>query len=206
MKQVWPDSVRRPALPQWAVFLRSALLPFLHWEVPAAQTRPLPYSSRLWQTDDGLPQNSVYAITQTRDGYLWVGTHEGLVRFDGMRFCFLDETAPSVLRHGWITSLCAGRDGSLWIGSESNGVTRLKAGLFTAFTEAVGLPSNQVRCLLESRDRSLWIGTEGGVSRYKDGDLTNYTPKQGLGDPSVRALWEDRRGVLHIATKRGSAV
>src|SRR5687767_6979859 len=70
------------------------------------------YSVRVWQTDDGLPQNSVHAITQSADGYLWVGTHEGLVRFDGVRFTPVEE---ETLKHGWITALCAAGDGSLWI-------------------------------------------------------------------------------------------
>ena len=59
-----------------------------------------PYSVRTWQTDDGLPQNSVYSIAQTGDGYIWVGTGEGLARFDGVRFTVLDETAPPELHHG----------------------------------------------------------------------------------------------------------
>ena len=59
---------------------------------PAVSTNAvMPYRIRAWQTDDGLPQNSVYAITQTSDGYLWVGTREGLARFDGVRFVALGE-------------------------------------------------------------------------------------------------------------------
>src|SRR5260221_14624563 len=73
------------------------------------------YSVRIWQTDDGLPQNSVYAIAQTPDGYLWVGTHEGLARFDGIHFTVFDDPAAPELRRGWITALCTTKDGSLWI-------------------------------------------------------------------------------------------
>jgi hypothetical protein len=53
----------------------------------------IPYSVRIWQADDGLPQNSVHAIAQTADGYLWVGTHEGLTRFNGIRFTLVDDPA-----------------------------------------------------------------------------------------------------------------
>ena len=139
-----------------------------------------PYSVRAWQTDDGLPQNSVYAITQTLEGYLWVGTREGLVRFDGVRFAAPGEEAPRELKHGWITALCAGRDGSLWIGCDGYGVARLKEGKFTRLSEADGLLSNQIRCLLEDRDGALWIGSEGGVTRYQDGRFSNFTEKNGL--------------------------
>src|ERR1035438_692049 len=86
------------------------------------------YGVRTWQTDDGLPQNSVYSIAQTGDGYIWVGTGDGLARFDGVRFTVLDEKAPPELQHGSITALCADRDGSLWIGCDGYGVAHWKEG------------------------------------------------------------------------------
>ena len=66
------------------------------------------YRVRNWQADEGLPQNSVWAITQTPDGYLWIGTQQGLVRFDGVRFLPIDESAPTELRRGFIPALCLG--------------------------------------------------------------------------------------------------
>src|SRR6185295_15057344 len=132
---------------------------------------------RIWQTDDGLPQNPVHAITQTLDGYLWVGTQEGLARFDGVRFTTVDEKIALELKHRWITALCAGADGSLWVACDGVGVIRLKNGIVSRFAETNGLPSNQTRCLLESRDGAIWIGCEGGLTRFKDGNLTTYTEK-----------------------------
>jgi len=170
---------------------------------PGATNGIVPYSVRTWQTDEGLPGNSVRAIAQTRDGYLWVGTREGLARFDGVRFTVPDDTAPQELREGWITALCASQDGSLWIGCDRYGVVHWKAGEFTRFSEADGLPSNQIRCLLESRDGTLWIGSEGGLTQYKDGRFRSFTTKSGLGANSVRGLYQDRQGNLRIATLRG---
>jgi ligand-binding sensor domain-containing protein/signal transduction histidine kinase len=187
--------------------LRLMLLLLLLWRpdgsLQASTNAVPPYGIRAWQTDDGLPQNSVHAITQTLEGYLWVGTREGLVRFDGVRFAALGEEAPRELKHGWITALCASRDGSLWIGCDGYGVARLKEGKFTRFSEADGLLSNQIRCLLEGRDGALWIGSEGGVTRYQDGRFSNFTEKNGLGANSVRGLCEDQQGNLRIATLRG---
>ena len=168
-----------------------------------AQARSLDadsYRVRVWQTDDGLPQNSVHAIAQSEDGYLWVGTHEGLARFDGVRFT---PVAEAGLQRGWITALCAARDGSLWIACEGSGLARLKDGKFTWLAETNGLPSNQARCLLESRDGSLWIGSEAGLTQLKDGKLTTFSDMNGLGDNSVRAICEDAAGNLRIATRRG---
>src|SRR5437867_2583496 len=134
-----------------------------------ASTNPvIPYSVRIWQADEGLPQNSVFAITQTKDGYLWVGTRGGLARFDGMRFVSLDETAPAELRRGWIRALWAGQDGSLWIACDSYGLARLNQGVFTHFSETDGLPSNQTRCLLEARDGSLWIEIGRAACRERE--------------------------------------
>ena len=161
------------------------------------------YSFRTWQTDDGLPQNSVYSIAQTRDGYLWIGTGEGLARFDGVRFTALDDSAPAELQHGLIAALCADGDGSLWIGCDGFGVVHWSGGTFSRFSEKDGLVSNRIRCLLEGGDGALWIGTEGGLTRYKDGKFTSFAERNGLAANSVRGLCEDQQGNLRIATLRG---
>ena len=70
-------------------------------------------------------------------------------------------------------------------------------------SEADGLVSNQTRCLLEDKDGSLWIGSEGGLSGYKEGKFANFTIKHGLGDNSIRALCQDRHGTIRAATLRG---
>jgi len=169
----------------------------------AAGSGVLPYTTRIWQTDDGLPQNSVFALAQTSDGYLWVGTREGLARFDGERFTSIGgDTAPE-LHHAWITALCVSRDGTLWIGTDANGLVSLKAGEFRRLRQADGLPSNQARSLLEARDGSLWIGTEGGLARYRAGQITRFTTRDGLGDNSIRALWQEEDQTVLVATKRG---
>src|SRR5689334_17855840 len=113
------------------------------------------YSVRIWQSDDGLPHNSVWAVAQGAQGYLWVGTQQGLARFDGLRFVTVDEADAPELKRGWITALCAARDGTLWIGCDGTGLIRLKDRVFTHFGEADGLPNLQIRCLMEAQDGSL---------------------------------------------------
>ncbi|HEX5221016.1 MAG TPA: two-component regulator propeller domain-containing protein [Verrucomicrobiae bacterium] len=158
---------------------------------------------RSWQTDEGLPQNSVWSLAQTPDGYLWVGTHEGLARFDGVRFALVDEPSAPYLKHAWIVALCLTRDGSLWIACENNGLTRLKDGDFSQFKEADGLPGAQVQCLLESQDGTLWIGGDKGLARYRDGKITRCTQSQGLRNNSVKALYESPQDVIRAATVTG---
>jgi ligand-binding sensor domain-containing protein len=139
----------------------------------AATNGLLRYDIRIWQTDEGLPQNSVNAIAQTPDGYLWVGTREGLARFDGVRFTVLDDKAAPYLKQSAINALCVTRDGSLWIASESNGVTRFQHGRFTHYLKADGLPDNQIQCLLEGRGgNSGWAARRGWRSSRRDASPT----------------------------------
>ena len=167
-----------------------------------ATTNAFPhYNVRVWQIDDGLPQNSVWAITQTKDGYVWVGTQQGLARFDGMRFVSLDNPAAPELRHGYITALCTGKDGSLWIGCSGSGLYRMRDGQFSHFSEADGLPTNHLNCILEANDGTLWMGTDCGVTHFQGGKFTSFTDKHGLA--AVKSLFEDRNGTIRAATSRG---
>ena len=174
-----------------------------HSAAAAPRRGPLPYTVRIWQTDDGLPQNSVYDIAQTSDGYLWVGTREGLARFDGVRFTVVDDPAAPELRHAWVTALCTGKDGSLWVGLEAGGVTRLKDGVFLHLSEADGLAGGQVQCLFAARDGIVWVGSRGGLSRCSEGKTGKVTQVHGLSDNFVQGICDDSHGTLQVATRRG---
>ena len=88
----------------------------------ALAAEPPQYTSRTWQTDDGLPHNTVQALAQSQEGYLWVGTLAGLARFDGARFTVFDSHNTRALTNSSITALCQGRDGTLWIGTGGSGL------------------------------------------------------------------------------------
>jgi signal transduction histidine kinase/ligand-binding sensor domain-containing protein/CheY-like chemotaxis protein len=169
------------------------------------EVRPLAqYGREVWQTEQGLPQNSIQAILQTRDGYLWLGTQEGLARFDGVRFVVFDKTNTAAIRHNSIQALLETRDGSLWIATYVGGLARLKDGQFTAYSTAEGLPDDQVLSLLEDRAGTLWAGTRGGLARLDDGGrFSTFRMREGLLDNRVWALHEDRQGALWIGTDGG---
>ena len=82
------------------------------------------YTHRLFRIEDGLPQNRIRALCQTPDGYLWIGTAEGLARFDGLRFTIFDQSNAPALRDDGILTLRVVRDGALWIGTEGGGLVR----------------------------------------------------------------------------------
>jgi ligand-binding sensor domain-containing protein len=158
------------------------------------------YVHDVWQ--DELPQNTIQAITQTADGYIWLGTYEGLVRFDGIRFIVFGKRSSNEIKSDGISSICEDREGSLWIGTEG-GLSRLKDGKFTAFTTQEGLSHHVVRAIHEDKEGSLWIGTDSGLNRLKDGKFTTFTTKEGLLHDTVRTLYEDRNGGLWIGTDAG---
>jgi signal transduction histidine kinase/ligand-binding sensor domain-containing protein/CheY-like chemotaxis protein len=161
------------------------------------------YIHTTWQTEDGLPQSSVSTIIQTHDGYLWLGTQEGLVRFDGVRFTVFDTRNTEALKNNFILTLLESRDGSLWIGVYGGGLVRFKEGRFTVYTTNEGLSHDIVRCIYEGRDGSLWIGTGGGITQLKDGKFTVFTAKEGLSNNVVRAVLEDNDGTIWIGTDGG---
>src|SRR6476646_8924959 len=87
----------------------------------------------VWLTENGLPQNTVHSIAQTSDGYIWIGTEEGLARFDGLKFTVFNKQNTPQLKSNYIRALLADRRGALWIGT-AEGLVRLFEGQFSAFT------------------------------------------------------------------------
>lgn len=160
------------------------------------------YTSRAWRTEDGLPDNRVQAIAQTRDGYLWVGTRNGLAKFDGAQFVPLDVKTIFGLTNSSITCLRASPDGALWIGSESEGLARLAGGQAVRYTKKDGLAGDRVTALAGG-GQSLWIGTTAGLSHYQGGKFVNYTHKGGLAGDNIRDVLQDFEGRVWISTDRG---
>ncbi len=158
---------------------------------------------QVWRQPQGLPQNTVFSILQTRDGYLWMGTRGGVSRFDGVRFTTFDDRGTNQLKENEVWALAEGDDGSVWIGTYGGGVSRFKDGTFTAYTTDDGLLNNFVSNVHKGPDGAIWIASDAGLSYFKDGRFTNYTTKDGLAHQSIRGLYTDRDGSLWIGTTRG---
>src|SRR5512143_3655688 len=109
------------------------------------------YGHDVWRTGDGLPQNAVLAVAQSRDGYLWLGTTSGLVRFDGVRFTVFDKSNTEAIGHNQISALFEDRDGALWIGTFGGGLARLQEGRFSAYTTRDGLSHDVVKAISQDR-------------------------------------------------------
>jgi signal transduction histidine kinase/ligand-binding sensor domain-containing protein len=116
-----------------------------------------------WSTDDGLPQNSIQAILQTRDGYLWLTTSDGLVRFDGVRFTVFERGATNGFDSNRLTALFEDREGTLWIGTEDRGIIRYRNGVFTSYTTEDGLPDFYAASFREDKAGNLLVKTLSGI-------------------------------------------
>ncbi len=125
--------------------------------------RPLPACShRLWTTENGLLQDTATALLESRDGFLWIGTEEGLVRFDGARFApFSRVNVPAFTNNG-VQCLADTPDGALWIGTSQPGLFRFQGGVFTRLGSDQGLPEVPIRRLLRDREGVLWAAPEEG--------------------------------------------
>jgi signal transduction histidine kinase/CheY-like chemotaxis protein/ligand-binding sensor domain-containing protein len=163
----------------------------------------LGYRWQSWSVPQGLPSSAVTSIVQTQDGYLWIGTQEGLARFDGLRFTTLDERDSPLLARETINALCESRDGTLWIGTDNAGLLSLKDGRIRIYDASSGLADNRVSAVLEDGSGNLWVGTERGLDRFRDGKFVAYTTKQGLSDDRILSLYFDKGGALWIGTVHG---
>jgi signal transduction histidine kinase/ligand-binding sensor domain-containing protein len=122
----------------------------------------------LWQPGEPWQYNGVTCILQGRQGYLWLGTYHGLLRFDGVRFVAYD-AATVGLQNGLITALYEDREGSLWIGHETGGLTRLKEGTFENWPMAASWPGGSVEVIAADEQHQLWIlNPEGDLFRLAD--------------------------------------
>jgi ligand-binding sensor domain-containing protein/signal transduction histidine kinase len=111
--------------------------------------------------ENGLPQNTVQALAQTKDGFIWLGTEVGLVRFDGTNFVVFDQNSKPALPGIDIRCLLAASDGSLWVGT-GDGLARFQNGAITTFTTAQGLPGNSIRSLRQGPEGVVDVSTQNG--------------------------------------------
>jgi PAS domain S-box-containing protein len=162
------------------------------------------YGHDAWNEERGLPQSSVSSIVQTPDGYLWLGTQEGLARFDGVKFDVYDKSKTSAMRSNFVSCLLVARDSTLWFGTKGGGFNSYKNGVFKNFSTNDTLPGGSVVSLLQTKDGAIWIGTMGdGLIRYKENQFRKFTREDGLIYLSIFGLCEDRDGTVWVGAPRG---
>ena len=182
---------------RWRARLWCALLVCLAGLGRGAAPPTLPsYSHRVWQTEDGLPENVVTAVVQTRDGYLWVGTYDGLARFDGAGFTVFDDKNTPEMSSSRVISLFEDREGNLWIGHETGELTRYRDGHF--YTVKFNPPWENHKIVGIGTDRAgrLWVLNEEGKLAGANGELLSV-PNAGTSTRAA-ALVTGERGELWV--------
>ena len=130
-----------------------------------------PYVAKSWGTRDGLPQNTVTAIAQTPDGYLWLGTRGGLARFDGVQF--RNFGLADGLQSLTIWRLAEDGQGGLWIGTVGGGLSHWRDGVISILTSEDGLAHNEVLALAPAEPGAVWVGTKAGLQHYGPNGFTS---------------------------------
>lgn len=154
------------------------------------------YAVHSWQPSSGLPGQTVQSFAQTPDGYLWIGTSEGLARFDGEHFqVFARDNTPQ-MRENSVFCLLAAHDGTLWIGTEGGGLVALRDGRFRLYSATDGLTDGFVRALDEDRSGSLWVATDNGLFRLVGDRLERMDNRPAMPAGAFHGVLEDRRGRL----------
>jgi ligand-binding sensor domain-containing protein/signal transduction histidine kinase len=155
---------------------------------------------------DALQKDIVYSI-DGRKGELWIGGRRGLTHLQesGASFVAKTYTTADGLAQNRVYAVHRSRDGTVWAGTLSAGLSRLKDGSFTTYTVANGLVSNSISSIAESSDGTVWFGTPNGLNELSQGHLRGYTSKDGLPPGNVNCLLQDSNGVLWIGTDSGLA-
>jgi ligand-binding sensor domain-containing protein/two-component sensor histidine kinase len=165
--------------------------------VPPGDSSQEPFT---WSRKEDWPKGAVIAIVHGRDGYLWLGTQDGLVRWDGLSSTTFNKKNTPIFRNHVIQALLEDHDGNLWIGTEGGGLYRHRNGEFTLFSTENGLTNNRVWALRESRDGAVWVGTSSGVTCIRNGKAVGFGTSAGVTDKPVQAILEDRNGRILIGT------
>jgi ligand-binding sensor domain-containing protein/signal transduction histidine kinase len=161
----------------------------------SAQTN-LHYTVDIFDSDAGLPQNSVISMTQTRDGYLWVGTLNGLARFDGLRFTTFDESNTPELNASPIIKLFEDASGSLWIATDAGDIFQARNGKVARVQLGAATHETRLMSICEDAFGAVWMYTANGLlGQYRNDQLETW--KIARGRPS-RAMISDSNGKLWI--------
>ncbi|MGH7950573.1 MAG: ligand-binding sensor domain-containing protein, partial [Limisphaerales bacterium] len=163
------------------------------------------YFSDVWTSENGLPDSSVSAIAQTPDGYLWVGTHNGLARFDGERFVTFDPANTPALTHARVRKLFVDSRGTLWINTYDGSLTTLRQGAFALERRNPRLSEAEMTLVSSSSNRVIFLTSRGDLLRKSLSSSVGKNWEETIPpNPGIAALCrEDGRGTIWYCDSAG---
>jgi len=160
-----------------------------------------------WTEQDGLASNQVEALAQTPDGYLWIGTQGGLMRFDGVRFVRPDAADGRTLPAEGVSVLHVSRDGSLWVGfAGAGGISRIDGDRVVNYASAHGLTRGRVLAIEDAADGAVWAGGVDGLFRLRGDRWERVGMNDGFSGRTVVSLYEDRDRHLWVGADTGTFI
>ncbi|MGK9368481.1 ligand-binding sensor domain-containing protein [Melioribacter sp. Ez-97] len=160
------------------------------------------YVIEKWTNKDGLPQNSVYGIMQSKDGFLWFGTEEGFVRYDGVRFEVFSSENIGLMNNNLVVAMLEDSKGVLWAGT-FGGLLKYSENEVKLYDLSKGLSNNSVRALFEDEYGRIWAGTSSGLNIIDGDSVKTYSVNDGLTNDYIYKITGDKKGKVYLATRTG---
>ncbi|TNE69540.1 hypothetical protein EP331_14005 [bacterium] len=187
---------------RFSVFWCLYLIVFIHLGINTKADDLSHYRATVWTSKNGLPQNSISGLMQSKDGYLWFTTLEGLVRFDGRNFkVYNSKTMPGKFSYDRMTAFTEDENGVIWATTEEGGLYSISKDNVSYKKISEGLSSRYGTALL-AISNGILIGTTGGVLKQEDGVLTPWHDNT-IGGKHISKIEERKDGTIWIATSTG---
>ena len=171
----------------WILLLTVLFLP--------SNAQKIPFTN--YTIQDGLPQNTVNAICQDKEGYIWFATQVGAARYDGYTFEYFNTSTG--LLDNFINCLLVSGNGHIWFGTEG-GITEFNGSQYTTFTSDEGLVNNHIDDMFEDKEGNIWAITAWGLSVITPDTILSYSKEDALTDNEIVASFVDSRGRVHLST------
>lgn len=172
----------------------------------SVSSSPREYVFTSWSINEGLPQSTARSVLQSRDGYLWIGTYGGLVRFDGVSFKVFDRFNTPELLTDRIVTLYEDNEASIWIGTEGGGLARFKNGQFFTYDLPEYIDFWVILSIVQDDDETIWFATDGaGVLRLVGDEFLRYTSEDGLFEDIVLDVQIGADGAVYAVSGKGIA-
>lgn len=168
------------------------------------------FVSRSWTASDGIPGNTVTDIIQSSKGYIYLGTYDGLVRFDGVEFVTFNRRTEKKFSFVSARTIFEDSNGNIWVGSNDEGVCKIfTSGQVQSFSTENGLPNNSVRSICEDKEENVWIGTTEGIAIInRAGTVEKFTglEKYGQNNILVSKIFCDTAGRIWILSQKENEI